>query len=169
MLASRLLILGALRTIQPAHGYQIRQELERWEADKWAPVAYGSIYHALNSMQKEGLLEVAVDDVRKGGTEKKMYMLTEQGNATYQILLEKAWLAPQPAYDPMQIALNFRLDIPAGIFFQGLSQKIRATEEAIVHLRKRQTLSPPHVSTNIDLVIRQQEVFVAWAKEIQGK
>ena len=71
MTASRLLILGALRRIQPAHGYQVRQELELWEADKWANIAYGSIYHALHTMAEEDLLQMHEVAERKGGATKK--------------------------------------------------------------------------------------------------
>ena len=28
------------------HGYDIRRELETWNAEQWAQVAYGSIYYA---------------------------------------------------------------------------------------------------------------------------
>jgi DNA-binding PadR family transcriptional regulator len=57
MSATRLLILGALRFMQPAHGYEIRRTLETWNADQWANIAYGSIYHALNKMAEEGFLK----------------------------------------------------------------------------------------------------------------
>jgi len=58
MSATRLLILGALRFMQPAHGYSIRRELERWNAETWANIAYGSIYFALNKMEQDGLVAV---------------------------------------------------------------------------------------------------------------
>jgi DNA-binding PadR family transcriptional regulator len=58
MSATRLLILGVLLIKQPIHGYHMRRELETWSADKWANIAYGSIYSALNKMAEEGLVEV---------------------------------------------------------------------------------------------------------------
>ena len=61
MSATRLLILGALRFMQPAHGYSIRRELESWHAEDWANIAYGSIYFALNKMADEELLAVSED------------------------------------------------------------------------------------------------------------
>jgi hypothetical protein len=50
MSATRLLILGVLRSKQPIHGYNVRRELESWQAERWAHIAYGSIYFALNKM-----------------------------------------------------------------------------------------------------------------------
>jgi DNA-binding PadR family transcriptional regulator len=52
MSSIRLLILGVLKRKEPIHGYEVRHELEVWGADKWANVAYGSIYSALNKMKE---------------------------------------------------------------------------------------------------------------------
>jgi DNA-binding PadR family transcriptional regulator len=163
MTASRLLILGALRAIQPAHGYQVRQELERWEADKWATIAYGSIYHALNAMASEGLLEMHEAPDRKGGATKKVYVLTANGEKEYRQLLSEFWWEPHVAYDPLQIALTFRGDMPRREFDAALQMRIGLAEETIAHLTERQALSPPHLAANMDLAIQQLEVFIVWA------
>lgn len=164
MTASRLLILGALRTIQPAHGYQVRQELERWEADKWANVAYGSIYHALNAMASEGLLEMYEAPDRKGGTTKKVYILTPDGEKEYRHLLSEYWWEPRVVYDPFQIALTFRLDLPKQEFASALLTRVTAAEELVAHLKERQAAAPPHIAANMELTIGQTEVFISWAK-----
>ncbi|GAA2719569.1 PadR family transcriptional regulator [Streptomyces luteosporeus] len=39
-----------------AHGYLVRSELLSWGADEWAHIKFGSIYHALRQLAKEGLL-----------------------------------------------------------------------------------------------------------------
>ena len=59
MSSTRLLVLGCVRLFQPVHGYEVRRELISWNADQWANINYGSIYHALNQLTKEGFLEVA--------------------------------------------------------------------------------------------------------------
>lgn len=164
MTASRLLILGALRTIQPAHGYQVRQELARWEADKWANIAYGSIYHALNTMASEGLLEMYEAPGRKGGTTKKVYVLTPDGEKEYRHLLSEYWWEPRVVYDPFQIALTFRQDLPREEFVNALQMRIATAEQSIAHLRERQASAPPHITSNMELIIEQTEVFIAWAR-----
>ncbi len=65
MSATRLLILGALRFTQSAHGYSIRRELESWNAETWVNVAYWSICFALNTLDRDGL--VAVSDTEREG------------------------------------------------------------------------------------------------------
>jgi len=165
MTASRLLILGALRQIQPAHGYQVRQELERWEADKWANIAYGSIYHALNSMAEEGLLEMRVELERKGGTTKKTYVLTHDGEKEYRHLLTEYWWEPKVVHDPFQLALTFAPDMPQKDYHDALEMRKRLALETIGHLRQRQLVSLQHVRAAIGLSIRQLEAFVSWADE----
>ena len=53
---TRMMILGLVRMMQPVHGYDVRRELLSWQADKWANVQPGSIYHALRKLTEEGLL-----------------------------------------------------------------------------------------------------------------
>ena len=58
------MILGLVQWMQPVHGYDVRRELLSWNADEWANVAPGSIYHALRKLAEEGLLEeVATEQV----------------------------------------------------------------------------------------------------------
>ena len=50
MSAVRMLVLGVLRNLGQAHGYQVRRELLTWRADAWAHVDPGSIYQALRTL-----------------------------------------------------------------------------------------------------------------------
>jgi DNA-binding PadR family transcriptional regulator len=165
MTASRLLILGALRQIQPAHGYQVRQELERWEADKWATIAYGSIYHALNSMAEEGLLEMRVELERKGGTTKKTYTLTHDGEKEYKHLLAEYWWEPKSAHDPFQIALVFAQDMPRKEYVAAIEMRKGIALEAIQYLQEQQKAGREHMRAAVTLRISQLTVFVKWADE----
>ena len=57
MSAMRTLILGVLMSKKESHGYEIRRELESWNAENWANISYGSIYFALKKMAEEKLIE----------------------------------------------------------------------------------------------------------------
>ena len=68
--STRLLVLGCVRIFQPVHGYFLRRELVSWEVDQWAHVHPGSIYNALKSLTRSGLLEevgVVADGPRRRG------------------------------------------------------------------------------------------------------
>ena len=82
--AIRLLILGVLQFKSPAHGYEIRRELETWHAEQWTYIAYGSMYVALNKMAEEGLVEaVSTDQIGKRPT-RTLSTITEDGNKEFQ-------------------------------------------------------------------------------------
>src|SRR5918998_2731203 len=107
MSATRLLILGALRFMQPAHGYSVRQELESWQADEWANIAYGSIYFALNKMAEEGLLQEIEPpaESRPGRRPPRIsYVVTERGEEEFHRLLREYWWQRKPLIDPLQLA-----------------------------------------------------------------
>ena len=55
--STRLLVLGAVRIFQPAHGYLVRRELLSWDVENWAAINPGSIYNMLRTLTRDGLLE----------------------------------------------------------------------------------------------------------------
>ena len=107
MSATRLLILGALRFMQPTYGYEVRRELESWHAEEWANIAYGSIYFALTKMADEGLLTVLETDRVGKRPARTTYGMTERGEAEFQRLLREYWWEFKPAISPFRIAVAF--------------------------------------------------------------
>jgi DNA-binding PadR family transcriptional regulator len=90
MSATRLLVLGAVRILQPAHGYLVMRELATWKVDEWAKLKPGSIYNALRSLTKAGLLtEERTEDDRAGGN-KAVYRLTGDGELEFERLVRQA-------------------------------------------------------------------------------
>jgi len=82
MSTTRLLVLGAVRIFQPAHGYLVRRELVTWQVDDWANLNPGSIYNALRTLARDGLLEEAEAEIAVGGTgpgARVTYRLTPDG------------------------------------------------------------------------------------------
>jgi DNA-binding PadR family transcriptional regulator len=107
MSSTRLLVLGAIRIFQPVHGYDVRRELLTWKVDQWANVAPGSIYNALKSLTKEGMLEVVGTGQVGGRPERTSYRLTTDGEAEFQALLRDAWWNVRTPLDPLMPALSF--------------------------------------------------------------
>ena len=54
--ATRLLVLGVVRIMQPVHGYDVRRELLSWGVEESANIKPGSIYSALKVLHKDGLI-----------------------------------------------------------------------------------------------------------------
>lgn len=89
MSATRMLVLGVVRMLGTAHGYQVRRELLTWSADKWGNAAPGSIYHALKKMASEKLLEEVPASSEGRGPERTAYRLTDDGETEFQLLLSR--------------------------------------------------------------------------------
>lgn len=94
-----------MRIFQPAHGYLVRRELLSWQADQWAHLNPGSVYNALRTLSRDGLL--ATDD--EPGPEaptpsgspagKVRYRLTDDGETEFQRLVRVALWELHP-YEP---------------------------------------------------------------------
>ena len=78
MAVTRVLVLGVLLK-QPMHGYEVQRELERWNAEQWANIAYGSIYFCLAKMAEERLVEVVSAEDRGNRPARTVYAITDQG------------------------------------------------------------------------------------------
>lgn len=89
MSATRLLVLGVVRMEGHAHGYRVGRELMSWGVEDWANVKWGSIYHALRKLTREGKLREFTaegDDI----VDRTSYTLTEEGEAEIKRLLRKS-------------------------------------------------------------------------------
>ncbi len=73
----KVLILYYL-SIKPTHGYEIQKFIQVNHMDSWTKIQSGSIYYALNKLEKEGLIVLS----EKAGIEtkaRKIYSITEKG------------------------------------------------------------------------------------------
>lgn len=105
--STRLLVLGVVRIFQPVHGYDVRRELLGWRANEWANVAPGSIYNALKSLTKDGLLEVVGTAAVGGRPERTSYRLTADGEKEFQSCLRETWWGVAEPVDPLAPAIAF--------------------------------------------------------------
>lgn len=88
MSSTRLIVLGMLSR-QPMHGYQIQKALEQSQADRWAALRPGSIYHALNKLTEEGLLRLEATESR-GLQQRGVYAITAAGTEELTRLVRRA-------------------------------------------------------------------------------
>ena len=90
MSATRLLVLGAVHILQPAHGYLVMRELSTWKVDEWANLKPGSIYNALRTLTKAGLLSREPREEGGSGGGKSVYRLTADGETEFERLVRQA-------------------------------------------------------------------------------
>jgi DNA-binding PadR family transcriptional regulator len=131
MSSTRLLVLGAVRFMQPVHGYDVRRELVSWQLDEVTNVKPGSIYSALKTLERDGLIKARGQERLAGRPERTTYELTAEGEKEFQLLLRQSWWEVTPAVEPL---------VPALTMFQSMSRPelITALGARIEQLRGRQ-------------------------------
>jgi len=79
-------VLGLLKE-RPMHGYQLSRELTESLGGLWR-VSYGSLYPTLRRLERDGAIESEAGDER-GARRKKVYRITETGEAMFLELLQE--------------------------------------------------------------------------------
>jgi DNA-binding PadR family transcriptional regulator len=90
--STRLIVLGCVRIFQPVHGYFLRRELTSWQVDAWANVHPGSIYGALRSLTRDGVLEEVRTTTATNRPTRTSYRLTPAGEDEFFALLRRGLL-----------------------------------------------------------------------------
>jgi len=131
--STRLLVLGCVRIFQPVHGYFLRRELVSWEVDRWAHVHPGSIYNALKSLTKAGLLE-EVGVVAEGPRPPRTtYRLTAAGEDEFLSLVRTGLLTID---DPTLFltAVNMAFALPRDEVVRAVETRARLLEDLVSSL-----------------------------------
>jgi len=171
MSATRLLILGVLLIKQPIHGYDVRRELESWSADKWANIAYGSIYSALNKMAEEGLVEVVSTNHKDSKPARTEYTITESGRQEFERLLREYWWNWKPTIDPFQVALTFMNRLSRDELLGALRYRadlLRVALKGFEYMAPGKVShpdSPRHIAENIHLTAAHIETELRWIEQ----
>jgi DNA-binding PadR family transcriptional regulator len=170
--STRLLVLGAVFIMQPAHGYLVMRELGTWKVDEWANLKPGSIYNALRSLTKAGLLTESQEGERGAGG-KAVYHLTADGRTELETLVREALWRIDP-WDPAVLM--------AGVSFWWMLSR----QEVLDALEARRTqilawlsanryaedgvarnpTTPSHVAEHFKLAGHRMQGELAWTEEV---
>jgi len=174
MAVTRVLVLGVLLK-QPMHGYEVRRELESWNAEQWANIAYGSIYFSLAKMAEEHLVEVVSTDQRRNRPARTVYAITNRGREEFARLLRELWWEYRPPIDPFRVALTFMNCLPRDELLAGLRKRaggLRWTLDAfpyVIEGRLRNADAPRHLSEVLRLAAAHIDTNLYWVEETMGK
>jgi len=174
MAVTRVLVLGVLLK-QPMHGYEVRRELESWNAEQWANIAYGSIYFSLAKMAEEHLVEVVSTDERRNRPARTVYAITNRGREEFARLLRELWWEYRPPIDPFRVALTFMKCLPRDELLAGLRRRaggLRSTLDAfpyVIEGRLRNSDAPRHLSEVLRLAAAHIDTNLHWVEETMGK
>ncbi|ASR38062.1 PadR family transcriptional regulator [Prauserella marina] len=170
MSATRLLVLGVVRMLGTAHGYQVRRELLSWSADAWANVQPGSIYHALKKMAVEGLLDRVEDTEQGSGPDRVAYRLNERGESEFMrrlpLMLSNVKDDPNGNHDFLA-ALVFLPSLDRELAISLLGYRLtalgsgKANIDALINESDRWG-QPPHVQAMYRLWQTQLDGAIEW-------
>jgi DNA-binding PadR family transcriptional regulator len=182
MSATRLLVLGVIRFMQPVHGYHVRRELVSWRLEPWTNVKPGSIYGAIRTLEKDGCIAVHENGTSGGGSrpEKTMYVLTGEGEKEFQIMLREAWWTVSSPSEPLIPALSLMGALPREELIRALGTRIAQLEgelesASFIRATIRDGANPAagdvpeHVREIIDFVSARMRAELEWSKTFQRR
>jgi DNA-binding PadR family transcriptional regulator len=173
MSTTRMMILGAVKIMQPVHGYDVRRELLSWHADKWAKVQPGSVYHALKRLTEEGALREVGQEQVGARPARTRYEVTAKGEEQFLDLLNRYLWERHEAEDPFLAALSFIAAIPREQASAALRSRARELHAANQGMRNAFTSGwavpankPTSVRWMLELLIARQEGEILWCERI---
>ncbi|CAA9440678.1 MAG: Transcriptional regulator, PadR family [uncultured Pseudonocardia sp.] len=177
--STKLLVLGAVREAGPIHGYDLRRELLSWGAGVWGNVAPGSIYNALKTLVREGLLEIIGTDRQGARPERTRYGLTPEGDAEFHRLLREHLRESSLPNHPLLVGLAFVPMIPRDELAAAMRERVRELERRMA--RSGAELDrildggpglggvPPHVAESYRLNLALLAGEVGWTRDVADR
>ncbi|MFE2756810.1 PadR family transcriptional regulator [Actinosynnema sp. NPDC059335] len=166
MSATRLLVLGVVRGYGRAHGYLVGNDLMSWGAGEWANVKWGSIYHALKQLAKEGrLVDVEVPPARTD------YEITPEGEVEYRRLLREALRRPGTRPDLLAAGLAMLPSLGRAEAVGLLTERLAALEARrdAARARAAEWGGPPHVTELFGLWEHTASGGVGWTRGLLAR
>ncbi|MEV0399898.1 PadR family transcriptional regulator [Actinoallomurus sp. NPDC050550] len=108
------LALAVLRLLneEPMHPYEMQQRIRDYSIDQVVKVAHGSLYHTVERLAGQGLIE-PVETTREGRRpERTVYAITEQGRDEAYSRLREFLRHPAQEYPIFDMALSFLKMLP---------------------------------------------------------
>lgn len=173
---TRMLVLAVVRLLEPVHGYDVRRELLSWRADDWANVKPGSVYGALNTLERDGL--ISVDEVGQDGgrPERTTYRLTAEGEKQFGEMLRDSLFADDQLKHPYLATVALFPQAPKDDVVAALRSRILKFEAELVFLDREEArilagsgnpaeTEPHHVADAIRLSADHARADLTWTRK----
>ncbi|MFF2552065.1 PadR family transcriptional regulator [Nocardia sp. NPDC058058] len=172
---TRLLVLAVVRLLGPVHGYDVRRELLSWHADDWANVKPGSVYGALNTLARDGLISVGEVGQEGARPERTTYRLTPEGEKQFGEMLRDALFDADQLKHPYFATVALFPHAPKQDVIAALRSRILKFEAALVFLEreeerilagsgKPEEAEPYHVADAIRLSADHTRADLEWSR-----
>lgn len=171
--ATRLLVLGCVRIFQPVHGYFLRRELVSWDIERWARIHPGSIYNALKTLTRAGLL-AEIETPAGTRPQRTTYVITREGDEEF-LALVRAGLLEVEDLQVFLTAVNMAYALPRDEVVRAIQTRIGLLEGLLTEttgsidsiLDAKDT--PDTASEVPRLLSAHVRADIAWAHEYLGR
>jgi DNA-binding PadR family transcriptional regulator len=178
--ATRLLVLGAIRIMQPVHGYEVRRELVTWRLEEHTNVKPGSIYGAIRTLEKDGCIAVHARESDDRRPERTTYVLTGEGEKEFHLMLREAWWSVTSPAEPLIPAMSLMMLMPRDELVRALQARIGVLEGSLdANAFQRATIQdgatgadgaiPEHVREIMDFLAARTRAELDWARGFQRR
>jgi DNA-binding PadR family transcriptional regulator len=178
--ATRLLVLGVIRIMQPVHGYDVRRELLSWRLEESANVKPGSISGAMRTLLKDGCIAVHARENDESRPERTTYVLTGEGDKEFELLLREAWWTVRQPTEPLIPALSLMMFFPRDELVRALQSRIARLESDVESAGfTRRSIEhgatgadgkmPEHVREILDFMTARTRAEIDWARGFQRR
>jgi DNA-binding PadR family transcriptional regulator len=162
----RALILYYL-SVKPTHGYDIQRFVEINGMDQWARIQSGSIYYALNKLEKQGFIYTLREE-RNGARIRKIYAISDSGKEELKRTLKEELLKPIGSIesDKFMIYIMFN-KLTKDEITSGVKEHIKMLEEKKDWWQKGKELKVLDTTLkseilHFDVVINTLEYQIKW-------
>lgn len=158
----------------PRHPYEIHQTMQEREVWRLFKLTAGSLYHAIERLERDGLIEV-VETSREGRRpERTTYRLTDAGRDAFAERLRAMLAEPAPEYPQYAVAVAFlhtldRADALAQLRRREITLAATIAAERVVAQRLAEQEVHPLFWPDIELRLAQRETELAWTERLLAR
>ena len=168
----QLAILGFLRE-RNYHGYELKKSIEQ-RMGMWTDIKFGSIYHALNSLERAGFVRKVATSSAHGKPARSVYAITPAGKREFEALLHKNILDFHPVHLKEDIGIYFGGWLTLDDLDSILARRIKMLRNIINMLVDHRThiddYAPEQVRLGYWLIthhIKHLEVELEWFRRVR--
>ena len=161
----RLFVLGIVYE-HDAHGYEIKAAARLWGVEGWAKIGFGSLYHALGALEREGHIRQVGVEQAGSRPPRTVYRVTEAGRMAFLALLRAA-LVSLDRID-VDLALAFVANLPpeerttlVEARLVRLRAEIETTRDSLAWTRA-ELAAVPWVTAALEHGLALREADLAW-------
>ena len=143
----QMFVLGSL-TQGEAHGYQLLARAKKWGVESWAGFSAGSIYNALSSLEKRGLIVRCGTEQHGGYVPATLYAITDTGRARVVEMIHEA-VEQAVIHDPFDLATAFFGLLPIEERKELVERRVALIEDRVDHWDAHHEHMKEHVAAGL--------------------